>query len=309
MLELRIDPTKCTPDQVRAASAFLLSMIGQVATGVPDPTPRNAWRDLPPEQIDPVDNPAAGSPTSSDAAQAFGNLDAAVDQAQAAAAFGTLDPAAAFGTAGNGAALPAAVAGNAVTSVPTTSSMPPVVPSVPNAAGANVNVEVDRDGLPWDVRIHASSKAKNADGRWRGKRGIDDAVIAQVTAELRQVAAIPTPNPGAIVAAVQAAQNPGNVPLPPSTGAPAAAIATPNASATNPAVGTSVANVQALNAAPSIDYATFIGKITAGLTSNPPTLAQATLQATLAAHGIAGLPVLATRPDLVPVVAAALGLA
>ncbi len=44
--------------------------------------------------------------------------------------------------------------------------------------------EVDKHGLPWDVRIHAGGKTKNADGSWRGKRGVSSDLVASVTAEL-----------------------------------------------------------------------------------------------------------------------------
>lgn len=44
---------------------------------------------------------------------------------------------------------------------------------------------VDAAGLPWDERIHASSKALIADGTWRKKRGVADDLVAQVEAELR----------------------------------------------------------------------------------------------------------------------------
>lgn len=43
----------------------------------------------------------------------------------------------------------------------------------------------DSTGLVWDERIHASSKALNADGTWRTKRGVDMALVAEVEAELR----------------------------------------------------------------------------------------------------------------------------
>lgn len=45
---------------------------------------------------------------------------------------------------------------------------------------------IDANGLVWDERIHASSKALNADGTWRTKRGVDKALVASVEAELRQ---------------------------------------------------------------------------------------------------------------------------
>jgi hypothetical protein len=43
---------------------------------------------------------------------------------------------------------------------------------------------VDSEGLPWDARIHASSKAFNKDGTWRTRRGLDDKTLTQVRAEL-----------------------------------------------------------------------------------------------------------------------------
>lgn len=46
------------------------------------------------------------------------------------------------------------------------------------------NVERDIHGLPWDERIHSSSKNKNADGSWRGRKGVPPPTIAKVKAEL-----------------------------------------------------------------------------------------------------------------------------
>lgn len=46
--------------------------------------------------------------------------------------------------------------------------------------------EVDSRGFPWDERIHASSKAINADGTWRNKRGVDSDLLHTVEAELMQ---------------------------------------------------------------------------------------------------------------------------
>lgn len=44
---------------------------------------------------------------------------------------------------------------------------------------------IDANGLPWDERIHSGTKALNADGTWRTKRGVDKALVAEVEAELR----------------------------------------------------------------------------------------------------------------------------
>jgi hypothetical protein len=47
-------------------------------------------------------------------------------------------------------------------------------------------VELDADALPWDERIHAGTKRKNADGRWTAKRGINDPdLVPRVVAQLR----------------------------------------------------------------------------------------------------------------------------
>lgn len=50
---------------------------------------------------------------------------------------------------------------------------------------------LDKDGIPWDERIHSSSRVKNADGSWRRKRGIDDAKAAPVESELKALMGIP----------------------------------------------------------------------------------------------------------------------
>lgn len=72
------------------------------------------------------------------------------------------------------------------------------VPAAEEDASA---LEVDRDGLPWDSRIHSSSKAKNADGRWKKQRLTAaknmtpeqwEAYITQVENELRGALAAPS---------------------------------------------------------------------------------------------------------------------
>lgn len=42
----------------------------------------------------------------------------------------------------------------------------------------------DKDGLPWDERIHSSNHKLNADGRWQRRRNVEDAYYNQVKAEL-----------------------------------------------------------------------------------------------------------------------------
>jgi hypothetical protein len=57
------------------------------------------------------------------------------------------------------------------------------------STGGDVNtavptLELDIHGLPWDERIHSSAKTKNADGSWRGKKGVSPTIITAVKAEL-----------------------------------------------------------------------------------------------------------------------------
>lgn len=71
---------------------------------------------------------------------------------------------------------------------------------------------LDSAGFPWDERIHSSSKNFTADGSWRKKRGVSDALVAEVEGQLRQLMQIPAP-----VAAVPPPPPPGPtlVPAPP----------------------------------------------------------------------------------------------
>jgi len=55
--------------------------------------------------------------------------------------------------------------------------------------GATVTtVELDKNGIPWDERIHAGTKRKNADGTWSLKKGVDKELAAQIIAEYQSAA-------------------------------------------------------------------------------------------------------------------------
>lgn len=133
----------------------------------------------------------------------------------------------------------------AVTTLPPAGSVqvpppPPSVPEAPAAAGAaqvppppppaTAAPSVDNTGLPWDERIHSSTKAINADGTWKKRRGVTPPIVAKVEAELRggvvhMGAAAPQVPPPPPAAATDAAQVPPPPPAVPS--APAAAPAAP----------------------------------------------------------------------------------
>jgi len=58
-------------------------------------------------------------------------------------------------------------------------------------------VELDKNGIPWDERIHAGTKRKNADGTWSLKKGVDKELAAQIIAEYQSAAPTTTTVPAA----------------------------------------------------------------------------------------------------------------
>lgn len=161
--------------------------------------------------------------------------------------------------------------------------MAPVAPTNP-ASG----VELDKHGLPWDARIHAGTKRKNADGSWTAKRGIDQALVTTVEAELRQVMAAGVP------AAPVAPVAPIAPPAPPTP--PVAPVAPP---------ASPVAPTAPAPEAPSADGRTlFVGLIgRASAAMNAGKLTQEEVSQICGKFGIPALPLLANRLDLVAQVA------
>ena len=62
-------------------------------------------------------------------------------------------------------------------------------------ANTIVDNEVDSEGVPWDNRIHASTKTRVKSGAWKLRKGVDDSVINQVKHELRSRVANSSPAP------------------------------------------------------------------------------------------------------------------
>lgn len=190
---------------------------------------------------------------------------------------------------------------------------PPPPPPPPQAFG----IDLDSAGLPWDGRIHSSSRAKLDDGTWRQKRGVDKTLLATVNAELQGVMSIPVPQPqvaltpeAAFVAAVVPPPfaapvessaplippPPATIPPPPTAGITPAGVAT-TASPSSPAVGaTSLAT-----------FPTLMKLVTAEFAAKRVT--QATINEAIAAVGLPSLPMLSQRPDLIPQFAQLLGIA
>lgn len=85
-----------------------------------------------------------------------------------------------------------AIVNNSPETLHVTATAAPVATAQPQLTGddengpANANAPtVDGRGFPHDDRIHASSKAMNADGSWRRKRGVTDEIVNAVENEFR----------------------------------------------------------------------------------------------------------------------------
>ena len=181
-------------------------------------------------------------------------------------------------------ALPTAPAAHEVFSPAPTSAdpLPSTTAIVPPPAAPAPAANLDSRGLPWDGRIHASTRALLQDGSWRRKRDTDPAYVAQVEAELRGAVAAPA------------------VPPPPPTVAAAAVPASPESSA--PAVPPAPGG----GTAEPLTFAGLLQRVTAAVAGGKITQAQ--VVEACGTLGVPSLPVLATRPDLVPSVATLLGL-
>lgn len=106
-----------------------------------------------------------------------------------------------------------------VPSPPVPAAPPPAPAPTANAAPVPPAGDVDSTGLPWDERIHASTKTMNADGTWRQRRGLNDpGLVKRVEAELRVMQAVithpsnPLPGQDATLDAAVATAVAGNVP-------------------------------------------------------------------------------------------------
>lgn len=187
----------------------------------------------------------------------------------------------------------------------------PVAPAAPDTAAlvavtAPGGVDLDAKGLPWDTRIHGSTKTKNADGTWRQKRGLnDEALKLRIEGELR--AAMAARGPAVPPAPVAHTANMVAPLLPPAVpNAPTAPIA-PAASVASGVVPAAPAPAPSAPAAPVTAPAgeTF-GQLMARLapiTTGNAAAAEKVNQA-LGMFGLTALSQLPARPDLLPSFAA-----
>lgn len=128
-----------------------------------------------------------------------------------------------------GATGPAVLGAPSATAPVNTADIPtlPVSGAQPAAGAIDVvSAVVDSQGLPWDSRIHSSSKKTKADGTWKLARGLPEGLAQQVTAELlakklpQNVAHIAQSVSTAAQIPVPAVNAIGNTPTPPVMSAP-----------------------------------------------------------------------------------------
>jgi len=174
----------------------------------------------------------------------------------------------------------------------------PVFPANTAAPQSPNPVEVDSKGMPWDARIHSSSKTKVTDGTWKYKRGVSDEEVKAVEYESRadnmDAAALftaPSP-PIAIIGA-----NDVKVGCPQLDGT-ISGIAPPPPLGALPAMsGVSEPDLRK-------EFAQLMIRVAQAKGAGKITAEEVT--AALAAHGVPSLPMLSTKLDLVPSVAAAI---
>lgn len=77
----------------------------------------------------------------------------------------------------------------------------PLETSSPEPANVGTDtVEVDKDGVPWDERIHSSSKGQTAKGIWKKRKNLPEGLYERITAELKGgPVAVETPPPAPVV--------------------------------------------------------------------------------------------------------------
>lgn len=159
---------------------------------------------------------------------------------------------------------------------PTAPHVPPV-PTVAPATGSHV--QTDSEGLPWDHRIHASTKTFIADGTWKLKRGVDAAEVVMVKEQLKALMCVPT-----FVAVV----NPDRVPFAPVISAPPAPPPAPTS------------HYLINQVPPTVTLADLIARMSAAIVAGKMT--QAVVAEMCTKHGVSEFMLLSSRPDLLPLI-------
>ena len=64
-------------------------------------------------------------------------------------------------------------------------SVPAIVDGQTATGASTQTPEVDKEGVPWDERIHSGTKSVTAKGTWTRRRNVDDITFAKISAELK----------------------------------------------------------------------------------------------------------------------------
>lgn len=173
---------------------------------------------------------------------------------------------------------PVQVPAQTTPAAPETASAPQPPADPAQATGHSDGVELDADGLPWDSRIHSSSKKRGQSGRWNLRRNVPDetrnAVVAELRAAMAAGADVPDPITPPAADGSLFAESP----------APAPAVVTQNAAPAPVAA-------PAAKDAP-VTFADYISQAAA--------FGDAASQAACLSIGLPNVAMLATRPDLIP---------
>jgi hypothetical protein len=277
MLTLTItDPHLLTEDERNAIAAFA-AIRHELRDAVPGLTP--------PATIDPADRPDVGTlPEIPVATAARFDKRPAVD---AALIFGAA-PAPSVPSPPSAPPAPPTPAPSQPATAATTAGGSASAPA-PTVGAPSGGVELDSRGLPWDPRIHASTKNRNAvGGEWKRKKNVDPAAVEFVEAELRALMAVPAvPAPSA-----QPGTTAGATPTPPSAPGVSAppAVPMPPAPPTAPVAPTTFPALMA-----------WVAKMV-----SDKKLTQADVVAIVQPVGLSSVVGLNNRPDLIPQVYAAL---
>jgi len=291
-MQINVDPAALTQEQREAVAGFILaypakSCGGHCHTGAEIGSaiaPVNELEALQHDHESTLPVAAFGHPVVDEAAAAFGV------------------PAAPL--AGS---TPVIAAASTVAPPPPVNTAP--ITTTPGVASSAAGVDLDAKGFPWDNRIHAGTKRKNADGSWTAKRGVDPALVATVEAELRQVmGAAPAPLAQGVAPAPTPVSVAASTTVPPApTGAVPQPVAPPPAPA--PVAGAAPSMPAAPNVAPAGEvpqdarqqFVGLVGRASAAIQAGK--VSQAEVNQICADSGIPALPLLANRLDLVATVA------
>lgn len=183
-------------------------------------------------------------------------------------------------------------------------TVPPADDEPVAPATTATGVELDANGLPWDGRIHSSNRGLMADGTWKYKRGVDrDKLVPEVEAELRALMGVPTPDPA--MATIEAEGEADDGGARPHVAPPHSAGGIVNNQTDHPVAVTAAPPPPAAPAGTGSAITTFPDLLKAIGAAKIPVETQTTACQTV---GLRALSMLPARPDLIPAVAAELGL-